>query len=336
MKKFTALVTACVAMVGLAACQGANSGKVEKAAPEKVTIGLTYIPDVQFGPLYVALEKGYFADAGVDVTLRHHGAQEALFGALESGEEDVVFAGATEMMQARTKGLDVVNWATLYQKYPVTLITTKDAGISTPADLVGKKVGLPGPYGENYYSLLAMEDSYDLKDKLSVDYIGYTQAAAMVGHQVDAIIGFNNNDSIAIANAGLDVVEVPMVKGDMPLIGVGLGSLKSNMKPETYAHILNAIERGVEFSVKNPEEAMDLIAKHVTSLSDPDQRKVAHKVFDATLKLYKGDKEFGHQDSQAWEKMSTFLAKVGIVEKAVPPLSAFTAEVVKLSEALKK
>lgn len=88
----------------------------------------------------MALEKGYFDEAGLDVTLRHHGAQEALFGALESGAEDIVFAGATEMMQARSQGLDVVNWATLYQKYPVTLITPTSAGVTSPADLIGKKI----------------------------------------------------------------------------------------------------------------------------------------------------------------------------------------------------
>ncbi|WP_216395373.1 ABC transporter substrate-binding protein, partial [Arcanobacterium phocae] len=215
MKKLFALISAVTAVLIMTGCSQAPAEQAQpkNTEPDKVTIGLTYIPDVQFGPLYVALDKGYFADEGLDVTLRHHGAQEALFGALEAGEEDIVFAGATEMMQARTQGLDVVNWATLYQKYPVTLITTADSGIKTPADLVGKKVGLPGPYGENYYSLLAMEESYGLKDKMTVEYIGYTQAAAMAGHQVDAIIGFNNNDSIAIENAGLDVVEIPMVKG---------------------------------------------------------------------------------------------------------------------------
>ncbi|WP_216389463.1 ABC transporter substrate-binding protein [Arcanobacterium phocae] len=338
MKKLFALISAVTAVLIMTGCSQAPAEQAQpkNTEPDKVTIGLTYIPDVQFGPLYVALDKGYFSDEGLDVTLRHHGAQEALFGALEAGEEDVVFAGATEMMQARTQGLDVVNWATLYQKYPVTLITTADSGIKTPADLVGKKVGLPGPYGENYYSLLAMEESYGLKDKMTVEYIGYTQAAAMAGHQVDAIIGFNNNDSIAIENAGLDVVEIPMVKGgQMPLVGVGLGSLKSNLNPQVYARVLSAIERGVNESIKDLNAAMDIIAKHVPPLTYPDQRALGRKVFDATLKLYTSDSEFGHQDSQLWEKMSTFLAESGIVDKAVPPLSTFTAEVVKLSSANK-
>ncbi|QJC21768.1 ABC transporter substrate-binding protein [Arcanobacterium buesumense] len=338
MKKIITFISAALIAVGLTACSSAVqtvSPTPEKTGPDKVTIGLTYIPDVQFGPLYVALDKGYFADAGLDVKLRHHGAQEALFGALEAQEEDVVFAGATEMMQARTQGLDIINWATLYQQYPVTLITTKDSGITTPADLAGKKVGLPGPYGENYYSLLAMEDSYGLKDKMDVEYIGYTQAAAMVSKQVDAIIGFTNNDSIAMANAGLDVVEIPMVEGDLPLVGVGLGSLKPKLNPKVYARVLGAIERGVQEAQQDPEGAMDIIAKHVPSLSDPEQRALGRKVFDATLKLYASAEEFGHQDTQLWEKMSVFLAKSGIVDNAVPPLSSFTAEVVKLNSMAK-
>ncbi|XCB30091.1 ABC transporter substrate-binding protein [Arcanobacterium hippocoleae] len=145
----------------------------------KITVGLTYIPDVQFAPLYIAEAKGYFQDAGLDVKLRHHGAQEALLGALQSGTEDIVFAGGDEMMQGRSTGIKVVNWATMYQKYPVVLIAPKSAGITKWEDLTGKKVGLPGPYGENYYGLLAALEIHNLQDKVQIEFIGYTQTAAL-------------------------------------------------------------------------------------------------------------------------------------------------------------
>ncbi|USR78629.1 ABC transporter substrate-binding protein [Arcanobacterium pinnipediorum] len=342
MKRIISVLLAFFIAVSAAGCSHQSTAKPSSQSSttsqdfDKITLGLTYIPDVQFGPIYVALEKGYFREAGVDVTLRHHGAQEALFGALESGAEDIVFAGATEMMQARSQGIDVVNWATLYQNYPVTLIVPKSAGVKTPADLEGKKIGLPGPYGENYYALLAMQDSYNLGQKVTPSYIGYTQVAALVSQQVDAIIGFENNDLIAIRNAGLDVEQIPLVKGEIPLVGAGLGSLKTNLNPKVYARILSAIEKGVKDSQEDPQAAMDLIAKHVPSLADPDQRALATEVFQATLKLYSGNAQFGHQDPQLWEEMSIFLAKAGIVDKAVPPLNVFSAEVVKLSQAAKQ
>ena len=125
-------------------------------------MGLTYVPDIQFAPFYVAKEKGYFTREGVNVTLRHHGAQESLLGALEAGHEDVVFAGGDEMMRGRSNGLDVVDWATMYQKYPVALIVPEDSPIRTPADLRGRTVGLPGQQGENYFTLRAMFKAYGL------------------------------------------------------------------------------------------------------------------------------------------------------------------------------
>lgn len=164
MKKFLALTSAALLLLGACSTDSAASD-VATESPD-ITLGLTYIPDVQFAPVYVAEEKGYFEDAGVDVTVRHHGAQEALFGALVDGKEDIVFAGGDEMMQARDAGVDVVNWATLYQTYPVSIIVPSDAEITDVAQLAGKKIGVPGEYGQTYFGLLALLEDAGLTDKV--------------------------------------------------------------------------------------------------------------------------------------------------------------------------
>lgn len=70
-------------------------------------IGLSYIPNVQFAPFYVAEAKRFDpATGGVAATLRHHGAQEGLFTAIAAGQEDFVLAGGT-MLQARKSGIDL-------------------------------------------------------------------------------------------------------------------------------------------------------------------------------------------------------------------------------------
>lgn len=334
MKKLLALL----ALLALTACSSGpvtapTSASVESptarsddAGAAALTIGLTYIPDVQFAPVYVALEKGYFADEGLKVTIRHHGAQESLLGALQSGEEDVVFAGGDEMMQARSTGVDVVNWATMYQRYPVVLIAKADSGITSPADLAGKTVGLPGPYGENYFGLLAMQKAYGLED-MQVDYIGYTQSAALSSGQVDAIIGFTNNDAVSMRHAGIDVVEMPLVEGNLPLVGVGLGSI--NVEPETMSKVLSAMEKATADASADLDGTLDIVESYVPTLAEPDQRELAGEVLKATLKLYTGGESFGAQDERAWEAMSGFLEETGVLEKPVPATDAYTRDVLK-------
>lgn len=146
-------VTACVQRTPTTAPAGSGSAA---AGAAKVTVGLTYTPDIQFSPFYVAAEKGYFKDAGLDVTLRHHGASESLFGAIQAGEEDIVYAGGDEMMQARSQDVPLVNFATYYQDYPVVLVVPADSPIQSAADLRGRSVGVPGPYGETWFGLLAL------------------------------------------------------------------------------------------------------------------------------------------------------------------------------------
>ena len=123
------------------------------AAPAR--IGLSYIPNVQFAPFYVAEAEGLFDEGtGAAATLRHHGAQEGLFTAIAAGQEDFVLAGGDEMLQARESGIDLVAVASYYHQYPVVVIAKEDGPVAELADLKGKRVGLPGRFGSNWFGLL--------------------------------------------------------------------------------------------------------------------------------------------------------------------------------------
>ncbi len=350
MKRFMIASVAALTLA-LSACTGGtviddkNSDSAGgSGALTPITFGLTFIPNIQFAPVYVAEHEGYFEDAGLDVTIRHHGAQEALLGALQSGEEQIVFAGGDEMLQGRAAGVDVVNWATMYQTYPVTLIVPEDSDIHTPDDLKGKTVGLPGPYGENYFALLAMFKAHGLSDDdVTVQYIGYTQAAALASGEVDAIIGFSNSDLVNIAGArGVDfsdyvagqdgdvtsswpVRSIDMVDGGLPLVGVGLGSLGSTMEKnrDSYAAVLEALDRAVQFSLKNPEKVLDITTTYVPDLAEAEKRAIAAVTLDQTLKLYTGAEKFGAQDGDRWDEMVTFMWDNELLEKEVAASDAF-------------
>jgi NitT/TauT family transport system substrate-binding protein len=125
----------------------------------KVTIALGYIPDVQFAPFYVALHKGYYRDEGLDVTLRN-GIVTDLVGELGTGANNVNFAAVSgdELIPARAAGVPVKYVMTWYRQYPVAAasIVGKGPTLSSPADLKGKVVGIPGPYGANYIGLQAL------------------------------------------------------------------------------------------------------------------------------------------------------------------------------------
>ncbi|OYO24954.1 hypothetical protein CGZ93_00290 [Enemella dayhoffiae] len=322
------------AVSGLAACTATSPttpAQNGKPAGRVLTIGLTYTPDIQFAPCYVAADKGYFAAEGVDVTLRHHGANEPLLGALQAGTEQVVWAGAAEMLQSRSQGVPIVNFATLYQEYPVVLVTREDSPIRAAADLRGRSVGVPGPYGETWFGLLALLKQAGLsQNDVQVKNIGYTQQAALTGKQVDAVMGYSNNDAVRLSSGGLPIRTIPIAKGTVPLIGTGLGASETTIKnnAEDLKAVTRAIQRAISDIIANPAEAVQQSKKWVPNLSVPEQQKSALGTLEATIPLYGGAGSIGRQDRLGWEAMSTFMQEVGLLAKPVPAAEAYTDSIV--------
>jgi NitT/TauT family transport system substrate-binding protein len=295
-----------------------------------LTVGLTYIKNIQFAPFYVADSLGYYKDAGLSVTLRHHSFTEDEFGAVAAGKEDVVFGGGDEMLQARDHNIPLVYVASMYIKYPVALIVPADSPIHTAADLRGHTIGTPGPYGETYFGLLALLQSAGLsKSDVSIQNIGFTQEAALLGHKVDAVMGYVNNEPILFQKDDFPVRTLALsdVVSHLPLISNGLGVLQSEL--DTHASDIKALVaatlRGVQYTIAHPEQALEISKKYVPGLSDAKNAASALAVLQATIPLWESNgAKPGYNDPTTWQAMASFMPSYGLLNAAPDVTKAYS------------
>lgn len=284
-----------------------------------VTIGLTYIPNVQFSPLYVAAEDDIFEQHNLSVELRHHGTDEGLFTALTTGKEDVVIAGGDEVLQARAQGMDLVSIGTYYNKYPVTVIVPEGSDVHTFADLKGKKIGVPGEYGSSWLALLAALDQAGMTTSdVSVVSIGYTAQASLVSGKVDAVVGFSNNDLVQLQANDVPVRSVALSEAGVPLASVSVITTQEwlDADKERAAAVAKSIEQGIASVVANQDNALDATEVYDPTLADEAARAGARLTLDATTDLFvnpAGETSM-KQDLELWGNMNTFLTSVpGII-----------------------
>lgn len=319
MRKILAVVLTSLLLVSCA------SNPTPKQTKE-LTAGLTYVPDIQFAPFYVADAKGFFKDEGLSVKIRHHGQSETLFGAIQTGTEDVVFAGGAEMIQARSQGVDIVNFATIYQRYPVVVIVPADSEIKTVSDLRGHRVGLPGEFGENWFGFLKMlQEANMTRSDVEVVSIGYTGQSALPEGHIDAMLGFINNDFVRFQNNNFPVRAIPLMDSDVPLVSVGLGTLQNtldNNKP-ALTGMRKAVVRAIEDIKKDPKAAVELSANYVPNLNNDDAKKAALVTLEATIKLYGEGDEIASQVPSKWETTDQLLSDIGMLDHPVDVNEAF-------------
>ena len=309
-KRFVLALASALVLAGCAA--GAKESS-------EVTIGLTYVPNIQFAPYYVAVESGYFEEEGIDVKLRHHGQDEDLFGALGQGKEDVVIAGGAEMLQAHTQGVDAVTFQTLYQSYPVAVIVPEDSPIETLEDLAGTTLGIPGRFGETWFGALAFLEQAGLSEaEVQIEEIGFTQQAALAGGHVDAVIGFGNNDVPQFRATGLDVRALPT--SPVPVVGIGAGASSTTIaeRPEDLSAVARATQRAIEAIIEDPQVALEAAGEHIPGTITEEQSEVMAAVVERTTELYGTPGEgWGVPDLATWEDMNEFMAEMDLIEAPV-------------------
>ncbi|HEX8981350.1 MAG TPA: ABC transporter substrate-binding protein [Ktedonobacterales bacterium] len=310
MASFCALLLTTFALAGC----GSNGGTGSSSGMTSLTIGLTYVPNIQFAPFYAAQQQGYYKAAGLNVTLRHHNFGEDEFAALAAGRENLIFASGDEVLQARAKGLPVTYIANVFTQYPVTLIVPASSSIQSVADLKGHTIGVPGLYGATYIGLLDLLHTAGLSSSdVKIQSIGYTQVPALVGNKVDAVMGYVNNEPIQFQKAGFAVRDFPVSKAQ-PLISNGIAAEDSELTAHSAAikAFIAATMKGVNYTIAHPQETVSLSQQFVPGLSDPTNAAAAQKVLEATIPVITPNaSKPGYTDPTQWQAMATFLQQSG-------------------------
>ena len=291
----------------------------------KVRLPMGYIPNVQFAPYYVALSKGYFAAENIELEFDYKfetdgvklvGAGELPF-AVVSGEQEVL---------ARAQGLPVKYFAEWYRRFPVAVFSLKTKGITKPADLKGKTVGVPGFFGATYVGWKAFALANGLTDNdVKLQEIGFTQAAAVQQGKVDAAVGYIVNEPIVLQQNGVEV-NVFDVGTTVDMVANGLMTNDKTVKdnPALVQGMAHALFRGVADTLARPDEAMQITTKYVEGLKADDATQ--KKVLLATIELMKtgaGDK-IGASSPTAWENTQATLLSMGQIKQKLDVNEYFT------------
>ena len=331
------LLTAGAGALATAGCNGTANQKAAQQASASVaslgsaTIGLTYIPNIQFAPFYWAADKGDFTRQGVTATLRHHGASEGLFTALTAGQEQYVLAGGDEVIQANSQGMDLVTVAGYYQIYPIVLIVPESSSITALADLRGKKIGVPGKYGETWCGLqLALKNASLTEADVQIVTIGYTQQAALATNKVDAIVGFSNNDAVQFKTNGVAVRTIPL-GAEVPLVSSSIVTTRKQLSahPELTRAVCKAIVAGVQGVVTQLDEAIETSVAHIPGLDQAKAQQGARATLEATLPLWRGSEVIPtlKLDAARFTQMERFMRNAVLISKDVDATQAVDATV---------
>ncbi len=233
-----------------------------------LTLFLGFIPNIQFAPVYVALEKGYFAaEAGVDITLEYGdenlGAERIAAGELRFG----IFSGE-QVLLARYGGRPLVYVYEWYRRYPVAVAALADSGIASVDDLRGRTVGVPGRFGASYVGLRALLAAAGLSEEdIRLEEIGYNAPALLCAGRVEAAVVYIANEPAQIARScgAVNIIELPP---EADLVGNGLITNEATIagEPELVRGMVRALARGIADTLANPDEAFAISSRYVETL----------------------------------------------------------------------
>lgn len=313
-------------MLGVAiAISGCSSSNSTKAAGTSTTIRLPmgYIPNIQFAPFYVAVEKGYFKDAGITIDFDYKFETD---GVALVGANQLPFAvvSGEQVLLARAKSLPVEYVAAWYQQYPVSVVAKSDLGIVVPQDLKGKTIGLPGKFGASYVGLRALLNAGKLKESdVTLDVIGFNQVDLMAAGQQNIVVGYTANEPIQLRAKGVAVTELRVADyAQLASNGILASEKVVNENPDLVRGFVSAFLKGLKDTIANPDEAFTISEKYIPNFSQLDA-KVQKEILTISIDEWKANR-LGYSDPKSWDNMQTVLLDMGLLTDKQDLSKAFT------------
>lgn len=284
----------------------ANDGELQK-----VTLQLKWLPQSQFMGYYVAAAKGYYKDEGIDIQILPGGSDIIPEQNVYNGVANIGVTWVSSLMTYQAQGYELQEVAQMFQKSGLLLTSKKTAGINSPKDLVGKKVG--NWFGGNEYEILALLQKYNLdKNKdLSLVQQDYTMDQVKEG-SIDAASAMTYNELGLLLENGVSKDDLNII--NMNDEGVAMmedclfvNSEWASQNKDLLVRFLKASIKGWKDAVADPEAAGKTVYDVDQSVSLDHQVYMAKEVAKLASPEGFDPSKIGQIDMNAIKQTGNFL-----------------------------
>ncbi|MGO4107865.1 ABC transporter substrate-binding protein [Paenibacillus sp. YAF4_2] len=329
--KSVSTLTVAMALLMIAACgnnsssESANEGKSNEPLT-KVKIQLKWVPQAQFAGIFVAKEKGFYEQEGLDVEIIPGGPDVVIEQQVVNGAADIGVTSFDSLLVNRDNGLPLVSVAQILQKSSYRFVADKSSGIDTPEKMKGKKVGMWT--GSQQFQVLAFMEKNGLDPQKDVELVkqGFTMDQ-FFNKQLDVAISTIYNEYHVVLESGVKPEDLFVY--DFEDAGVGMLEdtlvvkedwLKNNH--DTAVKAIRATMKGWNYAIANQEESVDIVMKAVTEGSTTKEHQTTMLMEMAKLVKPEGftDTQVGSFVDDAVQRTVDISLKYGLI-KAAPDLS---------------
>ncbi len=261
-------------LIGLVSALALSAGASVANAADNVTLQLKWVTQAQFAGYYVAQAKGFYKDAGLNVTIKPGGPDIAPPQVIAGGGADVVIDWMPSALASREKGVKLVNIAQPFKRSGMMLTCRKETGIKTPADFKGKTLGVW--FFGNEYPFLSWMSKLGISTKGGAGGVKVLKQGfnvdPLLQKQADCVSTMTYNEYWQVIDAGIPASELVVFKYEEQGVSTmedGLYVLEGKLKDPKFvdkmARFVKASMKGWEWARANSDAAADIVLENDAS-----------------------------------------------------------------------
>ncbi|MFZ5633987.1 MAG: ABC transporter substrate-binding protein [Bacillota bacterium] len=329
-KKLSVFICLLVLAAAVAGC-GKGPGDGRKAAekpekPRKITFMLDWVPNTNHTGIYVAREKGYFAQKGLDVEI----VQPSQGGATDlvaTGKAQFGVSCQEEITMARAAGVPIVSIAAVIQHNTSGFASKSESNIKRPRDFAGKRYGGWGAASEEAVLRAVVQRDGADPNKVKIFNIGTSDFFAAISKDIDFAWIFYGWTGIEAELRGMPLNMImlkdldPVLDYYTPVLFTNESVIKND--PQLVRDFLAAASMGYNFAADNPDQAAEILLKQVPELN----AELVRKSQKWLSPRYRDDApRWGEQKKEVWQKYTAWMEQHKLLPGSVDADRAFTNE----------
>ena len=351
MKKFSALLLTAAMTLSMAACGNSSAGTSTTEAAsnasentaetqtdtasseaaestasngdlEDFSIVLDWYPNAVHSFIYTAIEKGYYAEEGLNVHVQFPANTKDAITMTAAGQADAgLYYQPNIISTATNQDVPVRIIGTIVQ-HPLNIVMSmKSSNITCAKDLKGKIIGYPGTVDNEYFVKAMMEHNGLSYDDVTMQDVGFDLNTSLISGNVDAVIGtYINHEYPALQKEGYDVTYFDITKEGCPdyeelVLVTGENQVKN--ESDKLARFIRASRKGFQDVLDDPQGCLQILLNNQDKANYPLDSEVEEKSMEILLPLMADNSaDFLTINKESWQNTADWLLKMGIITKA--------------------